>query len=454
MTAGLILLGGGAAVGLFGSLLGLGGGILLVPLMTLGFGLPLREAVAISLVSVIVTSSAGAGVYLRRHLANLRLGMVLELFTACGALLGGLIAFSLPAPVLEGLFAILLTWVAISMLRRASPAPAAPAPVDDGAMVDDAAISRDEGLRAPSGDGDRAPAEAAAVVDSIEPASAPPSLQPADAPFTSAAFGDSLSGPGYHVVRLRFGMVGAVFAGIVSALLGVGGGIIKVPLMTLAMGVPMKVATATSNMMIGITATSSAVIYLLRDEIDPYVAGPVALGVFVGASFGATDREPDRRARAAVAVHRRPARDGCPDGGQGGGPVSIQDGGRPAGRDSVEVAFAIETTVARLLVAGTYLAIGLVLVGVIGMLAAGVDPFAHGAPPPFDLAQIPAEILALNPLGFLWLGLVLVLALPIGRVVVAGIGFLAAGDRRLALVSLGVILVVMASVLAAQLLGG
>ena len=103
-------------------------------------------------------------------------------------------------------------------------------------------------------------------------------------PMTFAA---SLSGPGYLVDRLGFGAIGAVFAGVVSALLGVGGGIIKVPLMNLAMGVPLKVATATSNMMIGITATSSAVIYLLRDEIDPYIAGPVALGVFVGASVGA-----------------------------------------------------------------------------------------------------------------------------------------------------------------------
>ena len=81
-------------------------------------------------------------------------------------------------------------------------------------------------------------------------------------------------------------MVASVGAGLVSALLGVGGGIVKVPVMNLAMGVPLKVATATSNMMIGITATSSAVIYLLRGEIDPYVAGPTALGVFVGASIG------------------------------------------------------------------------------------------------------------------------------------------------------------------------
>ena len=84
MIVGLLMLGGGAAAGVFGSLLGLGGGVLIVPLLTLGFGLPLREAVGVSLISVIVTSSAAAGVYLERHVANLRLGMTLELFTAIG----------------------------------------------------------------------------------------------------------------------------------------------------------------------------------------------------------------------------------------------------------------------------------------------------------------------------------------------------------------------------------
>src|SRR6188472_2833818 len=95
MVAGLLMLAGGMAAGVFGSLLGLGGGVLIVPLLTLGFGLPLREAVAVSLVSVIVTSSAAAGVYLQRHVANLRLGMVLELFTASGALVGGLVAVAI-----------------------------------------------------------------------------------------------------------------------------------------------------------------------------------------------------------------------------------------------------------------------------------------------------------------------------------------------------------------------
>ena len=251
MIASLILLAGGAAAGLFGSLLGLGGGILIVPMLTLGFGVPLREAVAVSLVSVIVTSSASAGVYLQRHVANLRLGMVLELFTASGALVGGLVAFLIDERVLAGLFALLMVWVMVSMVRRSDPAPAR--------------------------------AEAAAPPVASGPSSAP-AQAPAAAPDDS--FTARLSGPGYRVGRFPTGIAGSLFAGVVSALLGVGGGIVKVPVMHLVMGVPLKVATATSNMMIGITATSSAVIYLLRGGIDPYLAGPTAFGVFLGASLG------------------------------------------------------------------------------------------------------------------------------------------------------------------------
>ena len=259
MTSSLLLLAGGAAAGLFGSLLGLGGGILIVPMLTLGLGVPLREAVAVSLVSVIVTSSASAGVYLQRHVANLRLGMALEVFTAAGALVGGMIAFLIEERVLAGLFALLMVWVLVSMLRRRDPAPAS-SPVS---------------VSSP------APTAAAPAPSAHDDTDAAPSVPPVERSFTA-----SLSGAGYHVRRYPMGIAGSLFAGLVSALLGVGGGIVKVPVMHLVMGVPLKVATATSNMMIGITATSSAVIYLLRGEIDPYIAGPTALGVFVGASIG------------------------------------------------------------------------------------------------------------------------------------------------------------------------
>jgi hypothetical protein len=226
VAAALLLIAGGAAAGVFGSLLGLGGGILIVPLLTLGFGLDLREAVGVSLVSVIMTSSAAAGVYLERHVADLRLGMRLEMFTAIGALIGGSIAFLIDERWLSILFAGLLGYVAFTMARAR---------------------------------------EAAAE----------------DAPILETA-----NGPSGDVRNFGWGVVGATGAGVASALLGIGGGIVKVPLMHLAMGVPLRVATATSSLMVGITAAASAVIYLLHGEIDPYVAGPTAIGVFLGASVG------------------------------------------------------------------------------------------------------------------------------------------------------------------------
>jgi uncharacterized membrane protein YfcA len=251
MIDGVLMIGGGIAAGLFGSLLGLGGGILIVPLLTLGFGLPLIQAVGVSLVCVIVTSGAAAGVYLERRVANLRLGMTLELFTAMGALVGGLIAFLMPPRLLELLFGGLLLYVAVTMARRREPAPEA---------------ANREGL----GDTNLA-----------EEYDNPTSTAPADPSFTAR-----LSGPGYRVHRLGFGLVGSIVAGVVSALLGIGGGLVKVPVMHVVMGVPLRVATATSNLMIGITASASAIIYLLRGGIDAYVAAPTALGVFVGASIG------------------------------------------------------------------------------------------------------------------------------------------------------------------------
>lgn len=248
MIVGLVLIAGGAAAGVFGSLLGLGGGILIVPLLTLGFGRPLREAVAVSLVCVIVTSSAAAGAYLRGRVANLRLGAVLALFTASGALVGAIVAFAIPERVLAGLFAALLTYVAYTMgragLRAARPATTAPATT--GAASGGASMT----------------------VDAAAPAG-------------------RLDGPGYRVRRLVPASIASLGAGVIAALLGVGGGVINVPTMNLLMGVPLRVATATSNLMIGVTAVAPAIIYLLRGGLDPYIAGPTALGVFVGASVGA-----------------------------------------------------------------------------------------------------------------------------------------------------------------------
>jgi hypothetical protein len=239
LADGLVLLVGGIATGIFGSLLGLGGGVLIVPLLTLVMGFPLLTAVGVSLICVIVTSGAAAGVYLERRVANLRLGMTLELFTATGALVGGLIAFAIPERILEGAFVVLLVYTALTMLRRRDPAAL------------------------PDADVGAAP---------VEPA--PPT------------FVDRLSGPGYRVRAIPAAIVGSVGAGVASALLGIGGGLIKVPLMHVVMGVPLRVATATSNLMIGITASASAIVYLLRGGIHAFVAAPTAIGVFIGASIG------------------------------------------------------------------------------------------------------------------------------------------------------------------------
>jgi uncharacterized membrane protein YfcA len=145
-------------------------------------------------------------------------------------------------------------YVAVTMLRAREPAP------DDVARLPpDAEDDRDRHVEPP---------------------------RPTDlASFRSAALAH-LSGDTYAIRHLGRGVAGSAGAGVVSALLGIGGGIIKVPLMHVGMGVPLRVATATSNLMIGITAAASAVIYLIRGEVDPYVVGPVAIGVFVGASLG------------------------------------------------------------------------------------------------------------------------------------------------------------------------
>jgi len=126
----------------------------------------------------------------------------------------------------------------------------------------------------------------------------------------------------------------------------------------------------------------------------------------------------------------------------------------PAGRGRNDSADALETAIARLLVVGTWLAMALVLAGVLLLLASGVDPLTRRDVPAFDPARIPADLVALRPGGFLWAGIALIVILPVGRVVVAGLGFLGARDGRLALVSILVLLVVIVSVAAALGLEG
>jgi uncharacterized membrane protein YfcA len=187
-----------------------------------------------------------------------------------------MVAFLIPERVLEGLFAALLIYTALTMARRREPARtgAIPAPQPAGPEDD----SRDDAI--------------AAEPDQAEPgASVKATLVPAagsaaPAPAVTTSFVAGLAGPDYTVHRLGPGIVGAVGAGVASALLGIGGGLVKVPVMNVVMGVPLRVATATSNLMIGITASAGAIIYLIRGGLDAYAAAPTAIGVFIGASVG------------------------------------------------------------------------------------------------------------------------------------------------------------------------
>lgn len=227
---------------MFGAMLGLGGGIIVIPVLTLIFHVPMKAAVAASLVTVVATSTSAAVVYVEKHLTNVRLGMMLELATTTGALVGALMARSLSDAVLRLLFSTLLIYTALTMARKAN------------------------GDKSQNGE------------NYIQmPGSA-----------TQADF-DEQTKQGrtpYKVRNMPIGMGASFGAGILSALLGIGGGIIKVPVMRLVMGVPMRVATATSNFMIGVTAATSALIYYASGTVDPKVTAPAALGVLVGAQFG------------------------------------------------------------------------------------------------------------------------------------------------------------------------
>jgi uncharacterized membrane protein YfcA len=231
---GLLL--GGVVTGAFGALLGLGGGVFLIPFLVLVLGLPMHQAIATSIVAVIATSSAGAAVNLERRTVNMRLGMALEIATVLGAIAGGLTANTLDGGMLRRLFAILLLIVAVLMIRRARSG--------------NAVIHR----------------------DGILPGT-----------FRDESSGEEVS---YTVKRFP-AVVGVSFvAGNVSGLLGIGGGIFKVPAMTMIAGIPMKAATATSNFMIGVTAAASAFIYFANGHVSPLIASTAALGVLGGSLLG------------------------------------------------------------------------------------------------------------------------------------------------------------------------
>ncbi|MDI6894911.1 MAG: sulfite exporter TauE/SafE family protein [Bacillota bacterium] len=231
------------AAGLLGSLLGLGGGIIVVPTLTLLLGIDLKFATGASIVSVIATSSGAAAAYVRDRITNMRVGMFLEVATTSGALVGAFLVGIVAPRFLYLLFALMLGWSAVNMVGRRRveiPEPASPD-----------RFSRRLSLAGSYYD--------AALERQIQ----------------------------YRAGAIPFGFGISFIAGLVSGLLGIGGGVLKVVAMESGMRLPLKVSTATSNFMIGVTAAASAGVYFARGQINPLIAAPVALGVLTGATLGA-----------------------------------------------------------------------------------------------------------------------------------------------------------------------
>ncbi len=235
------LVGGGAlAAGFLGSLTGLGGGVVIVPLLTLLLGVDIRYAIGASLVSVIATSSGAAAAYVREGFSNIRIGMFLEMATTQGALVGAMIASKISSGAIAVLFGVVLIYSAYLSSRKEKAEP-------EGGAPDRLAIR--------------------------------------------LHMNGSYPGPGgpvpYAVHAVPTGYSLMFMAGALSGLLGIGSGAVKVLAMDRAMHIPFKVSTTTSNFMIGVTAAASAGVYLNRGYIDPGLAMPVVLGVLLGSLLGA-----------------------------------------------------------------------------------------------------------------------------------------------------------------------
>ncbi|MDQ1497122.1 MAG: uncharacterized protein QOI86_462 [Actinomycetota bacterium] len=230
------------AAGGLGSLLGLGGGIIVVPALTLLLHVDIRFAIGASIVSVIATSSGAAAAYVRDGMTNLRVAMFLELGTTAGALSGAYLAGVVPVRTLYLVFGVVMGYSALAMFRKRHADLAVAVPVD--ALADRLALHSS---------------------------------------YVDEALGREIH---YPVTGSTIGLGLMYVAGVVSGLLGIGSGALKVPAMDLAMRLPIKVSTATSNFMIGVTAAASAGVYFARGQVDPFVAGPVAMGVLTGALGG------------------------------------------------------------------------------------------------------------------------------------------------------------------------
>jgi len=234
----LIILIGSYFAGLLGSLTGLGGGFVIIPLLTLVLHVDIHYAIGASLVSVIATSSGSAAAYVREGITNIRLGMFLEIATTAGAMTGAILAVYIPTHYIAILLGVILIFSAIMSLRK----------------------------------------KAEQIVE--EPNKWALKLK------LNSSYPTAQGTVNYSVNKVGGGFVMMIFAGILSGLLGIGSGALKVLAMDTIMRIPFKVSTTTSNFMIGVTAAASAVVYLQRGYIDPGISMPVVIGVLIGALSG------------------------------------------------------------------------------------------------------------------------------------------------------------------------
>ncbi|MGH9514182.1 MAG: sulfite exporter TauE/SafE family protein [Terriglobales bacterium] len=230
---------GALVAGFLGSLTGLGGGVVLVPLLTIFFHVDLRYAIGASLVSVIATSSGSAAAYVKEGFSNIRIGMFLEIATTTGALFGAYLTAKVPAKAIAIIFGLVLMYSAY-VSRRTRPRTEQEQPPDPLATK----------LK------------------------------------MNGSFPDTSGIRPYNVYHVPTGFGVMWIAGALSGLLGIGSGALKVVAMDQAMKIPFKVSTTTSNFMIGVTAAASAGVYLSRGYIDPSLAMPVMIGVLIGSLMG------------------------------------------------------------------------------------------------------------------------------------------------------------------------
>ncbi|HET9071852.1 MAG TPA: sulfite exporter TauE/SafE family protein [Acidimicrobiales bacterium] len=290
---GLGIAAGLAALGIFagwlGAAIGIGGGVIVVPALVLGSGFDTEVAVATSLIAVVATSAAAGSAYAGAGQTNLRLALALEIATTVGGLVGGVVAVLIAPTAIDAVFAVVMLLTAALVLRGRDEHGSA-----EEADKSEPALSSQASLPAAEAGG---PAGGVAQLVATGKRVGWEERGSLGGAYLDQATGSPVR---YRAVRLWIGWSVSLLAGMLSGLLGVGGGFLKVPAMHLGMKVPIKVSAATSNFMIGVTAIASLFVYFARGYVLPLAAAPVALGIALGAYAGARSSQ-----RVSAATLRR-----------------------------------------------------------------------------------------------------------------------------------------------------